>query len=58
MISLGTTSADGHLRQVKVEVLGVLDPETKQIFLRAVEPTPVSKSFTKINSFSFLVLVF
>nr|XP_018895749.1 PREDICTED: uncharacterized protein LOC109029651 isoform X1 [Bemisia tabaci]XP_018895750.1 PREDICTED: uncharacterized protein LOC109029651 isoform X1 [Bemisia tabaci] len=43
VISLGTTSADGHLRQVKVEVLGVLDPETKQIFLRAVEPTPDSE---------------
>ncbi|PSN40036.1 hypothetical protein C0J52_17092 [Blattella germanica] len=30
VISLGTTSQDGHMRQVKVEVLGVMDPENKQ----------------------------
>ncbi|XP_020294539.1 uncharacterized protein LOC109860088 isoform X3 [Pseudomyrmex gracilis] len=38
VISLGTTSQDGHLRQVKVEVLGVLDPTTLEIRLRACEP--------------------
>lgn len=38
VISLGTTSHDGTQRQVKVEVLGVLDPVDKLIRLRAVEP--------------------
>ncbi|XP_014481960.1 PREDICTED: uncharacterized protein LOC106748192 isoform X2 [Dinoponera quadriceps] len=38
VISLGTTSQDGHLRQVKVEVLGVLDPSTSDLRLRACEP--------------------
>lgn len=38
VISLGTTTQDGQQRQVKVEVLGVLDPETKHIRLRAIEP--------------------
>lgn len=38
VISLGTTSQDGHLRQVKVEVLGVLDPSTLDLRLRACEP--------------------
>ncbi|XP_054288383.1 uncharacterized protein LOC129004035 [Macrosteles quadrilineatus] len=38
VISLGTTSQDGNMRQVKVEVLGVYDPESKLIRLRAVEP--------------------
>lgn len=38
VISLGTTSQDGQQRQVKVEVLGVLDPEAKIVRLRAVEP--------------------
>ncbi|CAH0602864.1 unnamed protein product [Chrysodeixis includens] len=38
VISLGTTSHDGTQRQVKVEVLGVLDPVEKLIRLRAVEP--------------------
>ncbi|XP_043288615.1 uncharacterized protein row [Venturia canescens] len=38
VISLGTTSQDGNLRQVKVEVLGVLNPETSEIRLRACEP--------------------
>ncbi|KAL0895131.1 hypothetical protein ABMA27_013583 [Loxostege sticticalis] len=38
VISLGTTSHDGTQRQVKVEVLGVLDPSEKLIRLRAVEP--------------------
>ncbi|XP_049884360.1 uncharacterized protein LOC126379564 [Pectinophora gossypiella] len=38
VISLGTTSHDGTQRQVKVEVLGVLDPIEKLIRLRAVEP--------------------
>ena len=38
VISLGTTSQDGNLRQVKVEVLGVLNPETSELRLRACEP--------------------
>ncbi|KAK3927832.1 Pogo transposable element with ZNF domain [Frankliniella fusca] len=38
VISLGTTSQDGNMRQVKVEVLGVMDTESKLIRLRAVEP--------------------
>ncbi|CAH2011012.1 unnamed protein product [Acanthoscelides obtectus] len=38
VISLGTTSQDGNQRQVKVEVLGVLETATKLIRLRAVEP--------------------
>ncbi|XP_036141434.1 uncharacterized protein LOC105833640 isoform X3 [Monomorium pharaonis] len=48
VISLGTTSQDGHLRQVKVEVLGVLDPSTLDIRLRACEPIQDGdKSFKK-----------
>lgn len=31
VISLGTTSQDGNQRQVKVEVLGVLDPVAKLV---------------------------
>ncbi|XP_076270837.1 uncharacterized protein LOC143202853 isoform X2 [Rhynchophorus ferrugineus] len=38
VISLGTTSQDGNSRQVKVEVLGVLETASKLIRLRAVEP--------------------
>lgn len=38
VISLGTTTQDGQQRQVKVEVLGVLDPEGKVLRLRAIEP--------------------
>lgn len=38
VISLGTTTQDGQQRQVKVEVLGVLDPDTKHLRLRAIEP--------------------
>lgn len=38
VISLGTTSQDGNQRQVKVEVLGVMDMESKLVRLRAVEP--------------------
>lgn len=38
VISLGTTSQDGNQRQVKVEVLGILESNSKLIRLRAVEP--------------------
>lgn len=38
VISLGTTTQDGKQRQVKVEVLGILDHEQKIVRLRAVEP--------------------
>lgn len=38
VISLGTTSQGGAQREVKVEVLGVLDNEGKLIRLRAIEP--------------------
>ena len=40
VISLGTTTADGKKREVRVEVLGVLDRKTKQFRLRATEPIP------------------
>ena len=51
VISLGTTTADGQRREVRVEVLGVLDRVTKQIRLRATEPIPGASQqerFTKI----------
>ncbi|GJQ70106.1 hypothetical protein Trydic_g22577 [Trypoxylus dichotomus] len=53
VISLGTTSQDGHQRQVKVEVLGLLETEAKLIRLRAVEPLSdgdrnYKKRFSKI----------
>lgn len=38
IISFGSTSQDGQRRQLKVEVLGVLDYAEKTIRLRAVEP--------------------
>jgi pogo transposable element with ZNF domain len=38
VISLGTTTQDGKQRQVKVEVLGILDSDAKVVRLRAVEP--------------------
>ncbi|CAL7950827.1 unnamed protein product [Xylocopa violacea] len=38
VISLGTTSQDGNSRQVKVEVLGVLDYATLDLRLRACDP--------------------
>ncbi|KFB43745.1 AGAP001141-PB-like protein [Anopheles sinensis] len=48
VISLGTTTQDGQQRQVKVEVLGVLDQSTKLLRLRAVEPlTDGDKSYKK-----------
>lgn len=40
VISLGTTSQDGNKREVKVEVLGILETASKHIRLRAVEPLP------------------
>ncbi|XP_074038344.1 relative of woc isoform X2 [Leptinotarsa decemlineata] len=53
VISLGTTSQDGNQRQVKVEVLGVLETTSKLIRLRAVEPQAegdrnYKKRFSKI----------
>ena len=51
VISLGTTTADGQKREVRVEVLGVLDRVTKQFRLRATEPIPGStqqERFAKI----------
>ncbi|XP_057375322.1 uncharacterized protein LOC130696250 isoform X2 [Daphnia carinata] len=52
VISLGTTSTDGKRRDVKVEVLGVYDQETKKLRLRACEPivgdTRSRARFTKI----------
>lgn len=48
VISLGTTSQGGHQKQVKVEVLGVLDPVAKIVRLRAVEPlTDGEKNYKK-----------
>ncbi len=37
VVSLGTISADGK-RNIKVEILGIFDQETKKIRLRASEP--------------------
>ncbi|CAH1368360.1 unnamed protein product [Tenebrio molitor] len=53
VISLGTTSQDGNKREVKVEVLGILETTTRHIRLRAVEPLAdgernYKKRFTKI----------
>lgn len=53
VISLGTTSQDGQQRQVKVEVLGVLDTQANIVRLRAVEPLSdgernYKKKFAKI----------
>lgn len=50
---MGTTSQDGHQRQVKVEVLGLLETENKFLRLRAVEPSAdgdknYKKRFSKI----------
>lgn len=38
VISLGTTSTDGKRRDVKVEVLGVYEQESRKFRLRASEP--------------------
>lgn len=38
VISLGTTSTDGKRRDVKVEVLGVYDQESRKFRFRASEP--------------------
>jgi len=51
VISLGTTTSDGNKREVRVEVLGVMDRATGRIRLRATEPVPgatQSERFTKI----------
>ena len=51
VISLGTTTADGQKREVRVEVLGVLDRTTRQFRLRATEPIPgasQAERFSKI----------
>jgi len=51
VISLGTTTADGQKREVRVEVLGIMDRATRQIRLRATEPIPgatQSERFSKI----------
>ena len=40
MSGLNTTTADGKKREVRVEVLGVLDRKTKQFGLRATAPIP------------------
>lgn len=47
VISLGTTTQDGKQRQVKVEVLGVLDHENKNLRLRAIEPVSESDNHKK-----------
>ena len=51
VISLGTTTADGQKREVRVEVLGIMDRATRKIRLRATEPIPgatQSERFSKI----------
>ena len=40
VISLGTTTTDGNRREVKVEVLGVLERSSGKLRLRATEPIP------------------
>ncbi|XP_039278368.1 uncharacterized protein LOC111062200 isoform X1 [Nilaparvata lugens] len=40
VISLGTTASDGGGRQVKIEVLGMMETESKLMRLQAIEPTP------------------
>ena len=40
MSGLGITTADGKKREVRVEVLRVLDMKTKQFRLRATAPIP------------------
>lgn len=48
VISLGTTSQGGQQKQVKVEVLGILDPTRKLVRLRAIEPvTDGDKNYKK-----------
>jgi len=42
VISLGTSTLDGNRREVRVEVLGVLDRNNRNIRLRASEPIPGS----------------
>ncbi|XP_059085785.1 uncharacterized protein LOC131882601 [Tigriopus californicus] len=49
VISLGTTSSDGCKREVKVEVLGILDRHTGCIRLRATEP---AKNVTLASRFA------
>lgn len=51
---MGTTSQNGSVRQVKVEVLGIMDPLTKFVRLRAVEPVPVSNVFLSFNRSNFI----
>ncbi|XP_034950056.1 uncharacterized protein [Chelonus insularis] len=55
VISLGTTSHDGNTRQVKVEVIGILNADTGQLRLRACDPIydsdrSLKKRFTNILS--------
>ena len=40
VISLGTSTQDGTKREVRVEVLGVLDRASRNVRLRATEPVP------------------
>lgn len=48
VISLGTTSQGGQQKQVKVEVIGILDTKLKLIRLRAIEPiTDGDKNYKK-----------
>lgn len=49
VISLGTTSQNGSVRQVKVEVLGIMDPISKYIRLRAVDPVQNAEKNHKLR---------
>ncbi|XP_065217107.1 uncharacterized protein row isoform X2 [Planococcus citri] len=49
VISLGTTSQNGSVRQVKVEVLGVMDPVSKFVRLRAVDPVQNAEKNHKLR---------
>ena len=57
VISLGTTTTDGNRREVKVEVLGVLERGTGRMRLRATEPVAGSNQaerFARIFKVCFL----
>ena len=48
---MGTTTSDGNKREVRVEVLGVMDRSSGKVRLRATEPVPGASQaarFTKI----------
>ena len=51
VISLGTTTPDGQKREVRVEVLGVLDRLTRNLRLRATEPIQGATQAERYDSY-------